>query len=137
MAVTLNFPKSVYHLKDIIEGTIKFSLVKLKIKSMNLNIMKKEVLGSGVNSKTNQEELSSFEIMDGCPAKGTFCVINKKIEEQIPIRFYLSSVDTLGPTLNNVNNKFSVRYMLNLLIIDQEGQKYFKQNEITLFRKKK
>jgi len=63
--------------------------------------------------------------MDGCPAK----------EEQIPIRFYLSSVDTLGPTLTNVNNKFSVKYMLNLLIIDQEGQKYFKQNEIILHRK--
>ena len=76
-------------------------------------------------SKTNQEELSSFEIMDGCPAK----------EEQIPIRFYLSSCDLLGPTLTNVNNKFSVKYMLNLLIIDQEGQKYFKQNEITLYRK--
>lgn len=82
-------------------------------------------MGSGVNSKTTQEELSSFEIMDGCPAK----------EEQIPIRFYLSSVDTLGPTLTNVNNKFSAKYMLNLLIIDQEGQKYFKQNEVTLYRK--
>lgn len=58
-------------------------------------------------------------------------------EETIPIRFYLPGVDGLGPSFNNVNNKFSVIYLLNLLIIDAENQKYFKNNEITLWRKGK
>ena len=69
LAVSLNFPKSIYSLKDVIEGSIKFSLVKLRIKSMSLTIIRKEVLGSGLNSKTNEETLSNYEIMDGCPAK--------------------------------------------------------------------
>lgn len=62
--------------------------------------------------------------MDGCPTK----------EETIPIRLYLSSTDQLGPSYNNVNNKFSVQYFLHLLIIDIEDMKYFKNNEIQLYR---
>merc|ERR1712032_657865 len=127
LAVSLNFPKSIYNLKDVIEGSIKFSLVKLRIKSMSLTIIRKEVLGSGLNSKTNEETLSNYEIMDGCPAK----------MESIPVRFFLPCCDSLGPTMKNINNKFSITYHLNLLIIDEENQKYFKSNEITLFRKGK
>jgi hypothetical protein len=45
----------------------------------------------------------------------------KTIEETIPIRFYLSGMDNLGPSFNTINNKFSVVYLLNLLIIDAEN----------------
>lgn len=124
LAVSLNFPRSIYHIKDVVEGSIKFSLVKLKIKSMSLAIKRKEVLGSGVNSQTKEEQIMSFEIMDGCPTK----------EETIPIRLYLASTDQLGPSYNNINNKFSVQYFLHLLIIDVEDMKYFKNNEIQLYR---
>lgn len=46
-------------------------------------------------------------------------------------------MDNLGPSFNTINNKFSVVYLLNLLIIDAENQKYFKNNEIQLWRKGK
>jgi vacuolar protein sorting-associated protein 26 len=78
LAVSLNFPRSIYHLKDVIEGSIKFSLVKLKIKSMSLAIKRKEVLGSGVNSIAKEEEIMAFEIMDGCPTKGTLLSSQRK-----------------------------------------------------------
>ena len=78
LAVSLNFPRSIYHLKDVIEGSIKFSLVKLKIKSMSLAIKRKEVLGSGVNSIAKEEEVMSFEIMDGCPTKGSLYSLQRK-----------------------------------------------------------
>ena len=48
-------------------------------------------------------------------------------------RLYLSPYD-LTPTFKNVHNKFSVRYSLNLVLVDEEDRRYFKQQEISLYR---
>jgi vacuolar protein sorting-associated protein 26 len=40
----------------------------------------------------------------------------------------------LTPTYKSVNNKFSVKYYLNLVLIDDEDRRYFKQQEIILYR---
>ncbi|XP_019729932.1 vacuolar protein sorting-associated protein 26B-like [Hippocampus comes] len=37
--------------------------------------------------------------------------------------------------MRDINKKFSVRYYLNLVLIDEEERRYFKQQEITLWRK--
>jgi vacuolar protein sorting-associated protein 26 len=34
-----------------------------------------------------------------------------------------------------VNMKFSARYYLNLVLVDEENRRYFKQQEITIFRR--
>lgn len=47
---------------------------------------------------------------------------------------YLTPYD-LTPTYENVHNKFTVRYFLNLVLVDEEDRRYFKQQEIRLFRK--
>ena len=65
------------------------------------------------------------ELADGAPVRG----------ESIPIRLFLSGFDALTPTFRNVNSKFSVKYFLNLVLIDEEDRRYFKQQEITLYRK--
>ncbi len=41
----------------------------------------------------------------------------------------------LTPTYREVHNKFSVKYFLNLVLVDEEDRRYFKQQEITLYRK--
>ena len=46
--------------------------------------------------------------------------------ESIPIRLFLSGYD-LTPTMKEVNKKFSVRYYLNLVLVDEEERRYFKQ----------
>lgn len=53
--------------------------------------------------------------------------------ESIPIRLFLSPYD-LTPTYKNINNKFSVKYYLNLVLVDEEDRRYFKQQEITMYR---
>ena len=53
--------------------------------------------------------------------------------ETIPIRLFLGGFD-LTPTFRDVNKKFSTRYYLNLVLIDEENRRYFKQQEITVFR---
>jgi vacuolar protein sorting-associated protein 26 len=46
----------------------------------------------------------------------------------------------LTPTYRDVNMKFSTRYYLNLVLIDEENRRYFKQqevcvdNQITIYR---
>ena len=63
--------------------------------------------------------------MDGCPVRG----------EKSPIRLYLGGISELTPSYINVANSFSVRYFLNLVLVDEEDRRYFKQQEITLWRK--
>uniref|UniRef100_T1DFU2 Putative vacuolar protein n=1 Tax=Anopheles aquasalis TaxID=42839 RepID=T1DFU2_ANOAQ len=73
---------------------------------------------------TENEIIAKYEIMDGSPVKG----------ESIPIRVFLAGYD-LTVTMREINKKFSVRYFLNLVLIDTEDRRYFKQQEITLWRK--
>jgi hypothetical protein len=48
------------------------------------------------------------------------------IGETIPIRLFLGGFE-LTPTFRDVNKKFSTRYYLNLVLIDEENRRYFKQ----------
>lgn len=68
--IKMHFPSNIYLLNDVIHGRVLFSQIKLLIKKMDLNIIRKEILGSGVNSTVETTEINSFEIMDGCPIKG-------------------------------------------------------------------
>ena len=129
-------------MKDVVVGKVYFLLVRIKIKHMELNIIRREITntgggpaalgagpggpgGTGVNQSSDNETLTKFEIMDGAPIRN----------ECIPVRFYLSGVD-LTPTYKNVQNKFSVKYLLNLVLVDEEDRRYFKQQEIFIWRRK-
>jgi len=112
-----------YHLKDVIVGKIYFLLVRIKIKHMELSIIRRETTGSAPNQYNESETITKFEIMDGAPVRG----------ETIPIRLFLGGFE-LTPTFRDVNKKFSTRYYLNLVLIDEENRRYFKQQEITVFR---
>jgi len=48
-------------------------------------------------------------------------------------RLLLSPYD-LTPTYKLVHNKFSVKYYLNLVLVDERDRRYFKQQEIQLLR---
>ncbi|PPD77972.1 hypothetical protein GOBAR_DD25102 [Gossypium barbadense] len=84
---------------------------------------RRESTGSGPNTYVETETLAKFELMDGAPVRG----------ESIPIRLFLSPYE-LTPTYRNINNKFSVKYYLNLVLVDEEDRRYFKQQEITMYR---
>lgn len=122
--IEFEYNKSKYHLKDVIIGKIYFLLVRIKIKHMEIAIIKRETTGTGPNNFTENETIAKYEIMDGAPVRG----------ESIPIRVFLAGYD-LTPTMRDINKKFSVRYYLNLVLMDTEDRRYFKQQEITLWRK--
>ena len=60
------------------------------------------------------------------------CSIRWLSGESIPIRLFLAGYD-LTPTFKDVNKKFSVRYYLNLVLIDEEERRYFKQQVRTMY----
>ncbi|CAN1837566.1 Vacuolar protein sorting-associated protein 26A, partial [Linum perenne] len=121
--IEFEYNKSKYHLKDVIIGKIYFLLVRIKIKNMELEIRRRESTGSGPNTYVETETLAKYELMDGAPVRG----------ESIPVRLFLSPYE-LTPTYRNINNKFSVKYYLNLVLVDEEDRRYFKQQEITVYR---
>jgi vacuolar protein sorting-associated protein 26 len=123
--IEFEYNKGKYHLKDCVLGKVYFLLVKIKIKFMELQLIRRETIGAGANAQTESDTLVKYEVMDGAPVKG----------ECIPIRLFLKGYD-LTPSYKNVNNKFSVRYFLNLVLVDEEDRRYFKQQEVTFWRKK-
>uniref|UniRef100_A0A915K2U3 Uncharacterized protein n=1 Tax=Romanomermis culicivorax TaxID=13658 RepID=A0A915K2U3_ROMCU len=117
--IEFEYDKSRYHLKDVIVGKIYFLLVRIKIKHMEITIIKRESVGPGPNMYNDSDTIAKYEIMDGAPVKS----------ESIPIRLFLAGYD-LTPTMKEVNKKFSVRYYLNLVLIDEEDRRYFKQQKL-------
>ncbi|KAF7637662.1 hypothetical protein Mgra_00002920 [Meloidogyne graminicola] len=122
--IEFEYNKSRYHLKDVIVGKIYFLLVRIKIKYMEIAILKRESVGNGPNVFNESDNIAKYEIMDGAPVKG----------ESIPIRLFLAGYD-LTPTMRDVAKRFSIRYFLNLVLIDEEDRRYFKQQEIILWRR--
>ncbi|VBB30340.1 unnamed protein product [Acanthocheilonema viteae] len=122
--IEFEYNRSKYHLKDVIVGKIYFLLVRIKIKFMEIAIIKRETVGNSPNIFNENETIAKYEIMDGAPVRG----------ESIPIRLFLAGYD-LTPTMRDVGKKFSVRYYLNLVLVDEEDRRYFKQQEMTLWRK--
>ncbi len=49
--IEFEYNKSKYHLKDVIVGKIYFLLVRIKIKHMEIAIIKRETTGAGEYSK--------------------------------------------------------------------------------------
>ena len=67
----LLFPR--YHLKDVIVGKIYFLLVRIKIKHMEIDIIKRETTGTGPNVYHENDTIAKYEIMDGAPVRGKPC----------------------------------------------------------------
>ena len=121
--IEFEYDRGAYELNGTVVGKIYFLLVRIKLKHMELEIRRRETVGGGVNAKVETETVAKYEIMDGAPVRG----------EVIPIRLHLAPYD-LSPSFPNVHNKFGVKYSLNLVLVDEEDRRYFKQQEITLYR---
>ena len=76
--IEFEYSRSRFSLKDAIIGKIYFLLVRLKIKHMELSLIRRETVGAPPNQVTDSETVVRFEIMDGAPVKG----------ETIPIRLF-------------------------------------------------
>lgn len=119
----INFtsPKTRYSLHESLEGELHFSLVNLRIKSADLSIVRREIVGKQV---TDQEVLQRYQIIEGSPAR----------YDTIPFSLPLANLRDLTPSLRELEKVGSLLYFVNLIIYDVEGRRYFKQQEIQLYR---
>ena len=124
VSIEFKYAKSIYTLNDVVLGQVYFKNVRLPLASMVLQIHRKETTGYPPNQNVDTEVLAMYELMDGAPVKG----------ESMPIRVFLSNLE-LTPTYKNINNMFSVTYHLHLVLIEEDGKRYFKSCEFQLYRK--
>lgn len=57
---------------------IYFLLVRIKIKHMEMAIIRRETAGTGSNQYNESETIIKYEVMDGAPAKGERKLTPKK-----------------------------------------------------------
>lgn len=123
--IEFEYSSSKYHLRDVIVGKVYFLLVSVPIKFMEIALTRTETSGTGPTpSFVDNVTIAKFEIMDGAPVHG----------ESVPVRFFLGGFP-LTPTYHEGIKVFSVRYYLNLVLIDASDRRYYKQQEIVLWRK--
>ena len=127
MHIEFEYDKVRFHLADVITGRVHFLLVRIRIKTMEVALLRREVTGTegggASSSTTSTDTLVKFEIMDGCPVKG----------EVIPLRLPLAGVE-LAPSATSVAGVLSVNYVLNLVLVDEEDRRYFKSCPVQLWR---
>ena len=116
------YNSSAYAVDGCVLGSVHFKLVKISLKTMELEVRRKEVT-SAAKASPDVATLYKYELMDGAPVRG----------EVLPVRLHLAPLE-LSPTYELVQSKFSVKYLLNLVLVDSEDRRYFKQHEITLVR---
>ena len=90
--IEFEYSKSKYHLKDVIVGRIYFLLVRLKIKHMELSIIRRETTGVAPNQYNESETLVRFEVRS-CPSYSTNLTNNIKIMDGSPSRGTLPSTN--------------------------------------------
>lgn len=124
--IEFKYNKKMFHLKERVLGKVTFKLMDLDLQHGEVGIVRKEFIGPGnPDDPVEHETLQKFEIMDGTPHKG----------EIVPIRLYLDSIPLLTPTYPNVHKCFRVKYFINLVLVTGEGKRYYKQQEIQLYRR--
>mmetsp|Transcript_20000 Transcript_20000/g.20060 ORF Transcript_20000/g.20060 Transcript_20000/m.20060 type:complete len:143 (-) Transcript_20000:31-459(-) len=124
--VMLEFNKYKFHLREAIIGKLYIHLIRVRLKQIIANIVKKETIQTIEGSYSENHLLGTFEVLDGMITKG----------DSVPIRVYLKPYE-LSPTYTNLLNKVSVRYYINIILEDEEGRSFIKQQEIILWRKEK
>ncbi|KAA8594066.1 hypothetical protein FQN60_004900 [Etheostoma spectabile] len=80
--IEFEYNKSKYHLKDVIVGKIYFLLVRIKIKHMEIDIIKRETTGTGPSVYHENDTIAKYEIMDGAPVRGNHTVEERRRGEE-------------------------------------------------------
>lgn len=122
--IEFRYHKKEFTLDEQVLGKVTFKVADMDILYGEVGLVRKEYLGDTTSTDYESETLQKFEFMDGTPIVG----------EVVPIRLYLNSIPRLTPTYLNVHDKFRVQYFLNLVLVSGENKRYFKQQEIVLYR---
>jgi len=121
LSLSIEFEHCNYNCRGTLKGFVTFNLLKINIKSIEVQLLRKEVVFG--QKKHEPEYISRYELIDGGPIE----------HDKIPIRFFLKSYN-LTPSYLDVEGIFEVKYFLNLTVVDDDDNMYYKSAEINLYR---
>jgi vacuolar protein sorting-associated protein 26 len=98
----------------------------MPVSRMEISLIRRESLGTPDNTTSHSKTLEKFEVMDGCPDEG----------DTVPFRMCMRGVKNLTPSYKAIHNRLFVRHWFMVTIYDEMGHKFFKQAEITFYRKR-
>jgi len=126
MKLEFHYDSSAMHCQSKLKGHIELISGPTKIRQITLQFLRREIVTTGYQSEpelVSTTPVGKFEIFDGEMVPG----------KQIPILIQMSSIPQLTPTM--VTTQFSVKYFLNLVLLDSETGRYYKSSEILFWRK--
>ena len=121
LSLSINFEHCNYNCRGVLKGFVTFLNVNTNIKFMEVQLVRREVIFDG--KKYEPEYIARYELIDGGPSKN----------EKIPFRFFLKSYN-LTPSYPDIEGFFGVKYFLNLVVVDDDENRYFKYSELNLYR---
>jgi len=123
--IEFEFDNRSYHLRETVQGLILFHMVQgIRLRSVELTIVCRETIGKGRDALHFARTVGQLEVMDGHPA----------LETNVPMRLHLGAYP-LTQTINNPELGYGVRYFLNVILLDTNDRRYYKQQEVHLWRK--
>lgn len=113
-------PNEQVECDSVLFGQIYFVLVKIKIVSINMQIINQEYYEDDKLRIRNETLLGDFQILDGSPARGT----------QVPFRIFLKNLNTRR-FLNFPGSQLLSRLIAKVVLVDSDGQVYSKMLKIS------
>ncbi|OHT10860.1 Vacuolar protein sorting-associated protein 26 [Tritrichomonas foetus] len=117
------FPHHRYEYDDEMVGKVYFILLKMKIISIQISIVHQEYYEDEKIILRNENILSNFEILDGCPVRGY----------GIPFRVFLKSCG-MKWYLNFSGSKLMSRIIAKIHVQDSTGERYSKILKVNFVR---
>lgn len=113
-------PNEQVECNSTLVGQIYFVLVKIKIVSLYLQIIKEEFYDDEKYRIRNETILGDFQLLDGSPARGT----------QVPFRIFLKSLN-FSRFLNFSGSQLMSRTIAKVVLTDSDNQVYSKQLNVS------
>lgn len=126
MKLEFHYDSSAMHCQSKLKGHIELASGSTKICQVILQVLRREIVTTGYESEpelVSTTPVGKFQVFEG------EMVPNKRI----PILIHMSSIPQLTPTMST--KQFSVKYFLNLVLVDSDGGRYYKSSEIVFWRK--
>ena len=123
LSIDFELEHSNYNCRGTLKGIVSFNYNHFPIKYVGIQLLKNEVVFAENKKGREPTIIENIELIDGNPIKN----------DMVPFRIFLKSYN-LTPTYKNINNIFSLKYYVNLIIGDYKNNTFFKQTEIKLFR---
>uniref|UniRef100_A0A6B2GBG9 Vacuolar protein sorting-associated protein 26A (Trinotate prediction) n=1 Tax=Myxobolus squamalis TaxID=59785 RepID=A0A6B2GBG9_MYXSQ len=116
--------KTIFEINETFIANLKLQCVETKLKHADISLVRTEMMTTEALDEI-KNVLFEWEIFNGATVRG----------QTIPVRFFLDRL-SLGPTLENMEDEYSVLYNLNLTVSDENDRSFFQLIPIKLFRRK-